>query len=199
MSEAKTNSPPESGGVPSASPSPSGRGWREAPDEGRSDAMSRHSTLTRPSGTHSRRERDLALGLPRWAKGLTQERSVAGSAFWAFLFIALLTIAALAQTAVENFTVLRDVAATVALTLMNVSGEGRNDYIIEVNGNGAAFFDYDNDGDMDVLITNGSTLKHYATGGDPVVALYENVDGRFRDRTAQSGLDKKGWASGVCV
>jgi hypothetical protein len=116
------------------------------------------------------------------------------------LILTLICIAALAQAAVEEFPVFRDVAADVGLTLMNISGEGRNDYIIEANGNGGAFFDYDNDGDMDVLITNGSTLKRYASGGDPVVALYENVDGRFRDRTAQSRLDsRRGWASGVCV
>jgi enediyne biosynthesis protein E4 len=118
--------------------------------------------------------------------------------FRAFLLI-LITSLTLAQTAADNFPVFRDVASSVGLTLMNVSGEGRNDYIIEANGNGAAFFDYDNDGDMDVLVSNGSTLKRYAAGGDPVVALFENIDGRFRDRTAQSRLDKRGWASGVCV
>jgi hypothetical protein len=105
----------------------------------------------------------------------------------------------LAQTPIADFPIFRDVAASAGLTLMNISGEGQNDYIIEANGNGAAFFDYDNDGDMDVLITNGSTLKRYAAGGDPVVALYENVDGHFRDRTAAARLDKRGWASGVCV
>jgi hypothetical protein len=105
----------------------------------------------------------------------------------------------LAQTAIDDFPVFRDVASNLGLTLMNISGEGRNDYILEANGNGAAFFDYDNDGDMDVLVTNGSTLRRYANGGDPIAALYENVDGRFRDRTAQARLDKKGWGSGVCV
>jgi hypothetical protein len=116
------------------------------------------------------------------------------------LVIAVASITAfIAHAAAEDFLMFRDVAADAGLTLMNISGEGRNDYIIEANGNGAAFFDYDNDGDMDVVITNGSTLKRYAAGGDPVVALYENEGGRFRDRTAQARLDKKGWGSGVCV
>jgi len=52
---------------------------------------------------------------------------------------------------------------------------------------------------MDVLITNGSTRKHFAAGGDPVAALYENDGGVFRDRTAEAGLNKRGWAFGVCV
>src|SRR5215510_900242 len=100
------------------------------------------------------------------------------------LLTTLVAVVALGQGTIEDFPSFKDVAGNLGLTLMNISGEGRNDYIIEANGNGAAFFDYDNDGDMDVLVTNGSTLKRYAEGGDPVVALYENVDGRFRDRTA---------------
>jgi hypothetical protein len=117
-----------------------------------------------------------------------------------FLFpLSVLKPAALAQTAMDDFPTFRDVASKVGLNLMNLSGEGRNDYIIEANGNGAAFFDYDNDGDLDVLITNGSTLKRYANGGDPVVALYENAGGVFIDRTAKAGLNKRGWGSGVCV
>jgi hypothetical protein len=82
---------------------------------------------------------------------------------------------------------------------MNVSGEGVNDYIVEANGNGAAFLDYDNDGDLDALVTNGSTLKRHKNGGDPVAALYENDRGVFRDRTAEAGLRSTGWAFGVCV
>jgi enediyne biosynthesis protein E4 len=121
-------------------------------------------------------------------------------ALWAGLLLTIGAVVLLAQAPFEGFPSFKDVAAEAGLTLMNVSGEGANDYIIEANGNGAAFFDYDNDGDMDVLITNGSTLKHYKNGGDPVVALYENIGGGvFRNRTAEAHLDKKGWAFGVCV
>ncbi|MBI2150146.1 MAG: CRTAC1 family protein [Acidobacteria bacterium] len=117
-----------------------------------------------------------------------------------FLLLMMLgAIVAAAQAPFEGFPGFKDVAGEAGLTLMNVGGEGANDYIIEANGNGAAFFDYDNDGDMDVLVTNGSTLKHYKDGGDPVVALYENVGGSFHDRTAEAGLRKNGWAFGVCV
>jgi hypothetical protein len=37
--------------------------------------------------------------------------------------------------------------------LMNICGGSRKDYIVEANGNGAAFLDYDNDGEVDVLLS----------------------------------------------
>lgn len=41
-----------------------------------------------------------------------------------------------------------DVAEQAGITLLNVCGGVSKDYILEVNGNGAALFDYDNDGDI---------------------------------------------------
>ena len=87
----------------------------------------------------------------------------------------------------------------VGITLMNVHGGAAKDYILEANGNGAAFFDYDNDGDVDALIVNGSTLEHYKKGGDPMVALYRNDNGRFVDVTEAARVRKNGWGMGACV
>ena len=93
-----------------------------------------------------------------------------------------------------------DVAAAAGLTLRNIAGNPAKNYLIESTGNGAAFFDFDNDGDMDVLLTNGSTLEQLAKGGHPMVALYRNDGrGRFTDVTKAAGLIRLGWASGVCV
>ena len=93
-----------------------------------------------------------------------------------------------------------DVASEAGIDLLNVSGSPTKDYIVDANGSGVAFFDYDNDGDMDVLLVNGSTIDRLAKGGDPMVALYEN-DGRwrFRNVTVDSGLDRRGWGTGVCI
>jgi len=95
---------------------------------------------------------------------------------------------------------LTDVAMESGIDLLNVSGSPTKDYILDANGAGAAFFDYDNDGDIDALLVNGSTLDRLAAGGDPMVALYENDGrGRFRDVTAETGLDRRGWGTGVCI
>ena len=105
-----------------------------------------------------------------------------------------------APTAQRATIKLVDVAAEAGIDLVNVSGGPAKDYIVDANGNGAAFFDYDNDGDLDVLIVNGSTRERFAQGGDPMVALYQNDGrGRFRDVTAASGFDRRGWGSGACV
>ena len=93
-----------------------------------------------------------------------------------------------------------DVAEQAGLTLVNVHGGPDKDYIIDANGNGAAFVDYDNDSDLDVLLVNGSTRPEMASGGDPIAALYRNDGaGRFTDVTAGSGLEHRGWGMGVCV
>jgi hypothetical protein len=93
-----------------------------------------------------------------------------------------------------------DVAAEAGLDLVNISGGPAKDYIVDANGNGAGLFDYDNDGDLDVLLVNGSTREQFAKGGDLMVALYQN-DGRghFRDVTAASGFDRRGWGAGTCI
>jgi hypothetical protein len=99
-------------------------------------------------------------------------------------------------------TVIRlvDVAEQAGITLLNICGGASKDYIVEVNGNGAAFFDYDNDGDMDVLIVNGSTLANMKQGGDQMVTLYRNDGkGRFDDVTQASGLRARGWGMGTCI
>lgn len=116
------------------------------------------------------------------------------------IFVALATLTVtFAFAATTDFPGFVDVAAKVGITLLNICGGTDKNYIVEANGNGAAFFDYDNDGDMDVLITNGSTLMNYRNGGDLMAALYENTGEQFADRTQNAGITARGWGSGVCV
>ena len=97
-----------------------------------------------------------------------------------------------------NFT---EVAGKSGVTLTNVCGnKDRKDYIVEINGNGAAFFDYDNDQDTDLLLVNGSTLDNLSQGGDRMAVLYRNDgEGSFKDVTSRSKLGRKGWGMGACV
>ena len=93
-----------------------------------------------------------------------------------------------------------DVAAQSGVTLLNICGGPAKDYIVDEVGSGAAWFDYDNDGDLDLLIVNGSTRERIRQGGDPLAALYRNDgNGRFTDVTAAGRLTRRGWGMGACV
>lgn len=102
----------------------------------------------------------------------------------------------------DNFQVtFVDVARTSGLTEPIVyGGTDRKRYIIETNGCGVAFIDYDNDGWVDILLLNGTRLEGFPKGKEPTVRLYRNKrDGSFTDATSASGLARTGWASGVCA
>ncbi|HVZ19642.1 MAG TPA: CRTAC1 family protein [Vicinamibacterales bacterium] len=102
--------------------------------------------------------------------------------------------------AAEFAVKLVDVASQAGVTLLNVCGDVSKDYIVDANGSGVAWLDYDNDGRLDLLIVNGSTREHLAQGGDPMLALYHNDGkGHFDDVTARSGMTRRGWGNGVCV
>ena len=84
-------------------------------------------------------------------------------------------------------------------SFVNVSGTATKDFITDANGNGVAFFDYDNDRDLDVLLVSGSTLQALLKGGHQMAALYRNDGARFIDVTKASGLIRRGWGTGVCI
>jgi enediyne biosynthesis protein E4 len=101
-----------------------------------------------------------------------------------------------------------DVAAQAGLTAPSIyGGVDRKRFIIETNGAGVAFLDYDNDGWTDALVLNGVRLQDgtrsvesYAPGTAPIAHLYRNLrDGTFADVSARAGLRASGWASSVCA
>ena len=94
-----------------------------------------------------------------------------------------------------------DVARQAGLTRTVYFGEeDTTDYITESNGCGVAFYDYDNDGWLDILLLNGSRRSGLPAGASASNRLYRNNrDGTFTDVTRQAGLERTGWASGVCI
>jgi hypothetical protein len=73
-------------------------------------------------------------------------------------------------------------------------------YMVETVSGGVALFDCDNDGKLDIVVVNDSSLDHYHQGGDPMVTLYHQDSMlKFRDITKKSGLTRRGWAMGVAV
>ena len=94
-----------------------------------------------------------------------------------------------------------DVAASAGLTHPVIyGGIDRADYILEATGCGVAFFDYDNDGWLDLLVLNGSRLDIASVPPGTTNRLYRNNrDGTFIDVTEKAGLIRSGWAAGVTI
>jgi hypothetical protein len=82
----------------------------------------------------------------------------------------------------------------------NTCGSPQKRYILESTGSGAAFFDYDGDGHLDLYVVNGSTFEKYEGRKGPGNALYRNQgDGRFAEATDQAGVRHGGWGLGAAV
>jgi enediyne biosynthesis protein E4 len=93
-----------------------------------------------------------------------------------------------------------DVASAAGLTLPVIYGNPDNkDYILEAIGCGCAFFDYDNDGWMDIFLLSGTHMDGPPPPGASNRLYKNNRDGTFTDVTEKAGLHAVGWASGVCV
>jgi hypothetical protein len=73
-------------------------------------------------------------------------------------------------------------------------------YIVEANGPGIAFFDYDQDGWLDIFLVNGTRHEGFPPGEAPTNHLYHNNrDGTFTDVTEKAGLKHSGWGYGVSI
>jgi hypothetical protein len=95
-----------------------------------------------------------------------------------------------------------DVAREAGLNAPSVwGGVEHKRSIVEAKGAGLAFFDYDNDGWLDIYLTNGTRLDaQWPAGQAPTSHLYKNNrDGTFTDVTEKSQLARTGWQTGVCV
>ena len=92
-----------------------------------------------------------------------------------------------------------DVAREAGLTRATIYGEpDRKDFIVETIGGGAAWFDYDNDGWLDILILGGTRFE--SPPSESSLQLHRNLgDGTFEETTEVAGLARVGWASSATV
>ncbi|PYY15599.1 MAG: CRTAC1 family protein [Acidobacteria bacterium] len=92
-----------------------------------------------------------------------------------------------------------DITKQAGLTVPHLSSPEKR-YILESMSGGVGFIDCDNDGKLDIISVNGSSVDRYRKGGDPMITLYhQEADLKFKDITTQAGLTRKGWGMGVAV
>ena len=95
-----------------------------------------------------------------------------------------------------------DVTSRSGIDFVHVSGDHQQRFIIESMGGGAAFFDYDADGYLDLYLVNGT--RQNDPPPDATSRLYRNVgsaegERRFADVTGSAGVGGSGWGMGCAV
>ncbi len=81
----------------------------------------------------------------------------------------------------------KDVAKEAGLTVSHISTPEKK-YIVESMSGGAGLIDCDNDGKLDIITVNGSTIERYRQGGDPMITLYhQDANFKFTDITQAAG------------
>ena len=119
---------------------------------------------------------------------------------------------ALSQAAPEPHAAANPAASALGVTFLNVAresglnaktifgGEHKNKYLLETTGCGVAFYDYDNDGWLDIFLVNGWRLEGFPSSQAPTSHLFKNNrDGTFTDVTTKAGVAHSGWGQGVCI
>jgi enediyne biosynthesis protein E4 len=82
----------------------------------------------------------------------------------------------------------------------HTSGKSPEKYLPESSGPGCAFFDYDNDGWMDIYLVNSGKCDFFTPSSPLRNALYKNNrDGTFTDVTEKAGVPGGGYGQGVAA
>lgn len=94
-----------------------------------------------------------------------------------------------------------DVTREAGLEFVHENGAYGDKLLPETMGGGVAFFDFDNDGDQDLLFINGKSWPWRESNGPEATSqLYENDGkGHFSNVTPGSGLDLPLYGMGVAV
>jgi enediyne biosynthesis protein E4 len=94
----------------------------------------------------------------------------------------------------------RDIAAAAGVGVTHVNGASPEKYFAEIMGSGGLFFDFDNDGWIDIFLVDGGSIADPRVAATARHRLYRNRgNGTFEDVTTQSGIRHREYGMGACA
>jgi len=110
--------------------------------------------------------------------------------------LCVFVVAGAAQTPVR-FT---DVTRESGVSFHHINGASADKHLVETMGSGGLFFDYDDDGWIDLFLVDGGSLADARVASQAKHRLYHNRgNGRFDDVTARSGIQHRDYGMGACA
>jgi hypothetical protein len=92
-----------------------------------------------------------------------------------------------------------DVAASAGVAFRHVNGASAARHLHEIMSGGGLFFDYDNDGWLDIFLVDGGSLTDPAVAARARHRLFRNRgNGTFEERSATSGIVHRSYGMGAC-
>ena len=93
-----------------------------------------------------------------------------------------------------------EVTTQAGIRFQHTDGRSGQRYFLETLGAGAAWFDYDRDGDLDIYFVNGASLPGTELNLSPTNSLYRNNgDKTFTDVTEEAKVGDGTYGFGCCV
>ena len=95
-----------------------------------------------------------------------------------------------------------DVTESAGLTFVHTDGRSGVRLFNEFLGSGGGFFDYDNDGDLDIYLVNGAIQTdnpNPSNSAQPNTLYRNNGDGTFTDITEETGVGSTAYGTGATV
>ena len=112
----------------------------------------------------------------------------------------LLAVLLALQVAAPKPVAFENIAAAAGVTFTHINGASADKYLVETMGSGALFFDYDNDGWIDLFLVDGGSIADNAVSARARHRLFRNAGkGVFKDATESSGIRHQEYGMGACA
>ncbi|SVC89494.1 uncharacterized protein METZ01_LOCUS342348, partial [marine metagenome] len=116
------------------------------------------------------------------------------------ILIFSISLIATSTTLISTAEIFSDVTVISGIDFKHTDGGSRQRLFNEFLGAGGGFFDYDNDGDLDIYLVNGTPQTSSESDQLPHNRLYRNDgDDSFTDVTQMAGVGDTGYGIGCTV